>query len=185
MTRGEVAAMLAVAGKVYSRAIGSDMVEVWSEFFGDCTPDEGARAIREHITESSFFPTIADLRKRISSRRVGPVDIGGAWGEVRRTISSVGRYGCPSFSHQAISDAVEALGWITICHTDEDDLPTLRAQFERYYKAALEGQGRAQNYGALEAHDYARTGAMGSGDALKGYLAAVGKKNPGETGEVD
>jgi hypothetical protein len=144
--------MLAIAGKAYGRAIGTDMVETWSEFFGDFTPEEGAHAIREHITESPHFPAISDIRKRAASARVSQVDVSAAWTEVRKAFGSVGRYGYPKWSSPAIAAAVETIGWIELCNTQEVDMPTVRAQFERYLKARAETALRGANVGSLVAH---------------------------------
>lgn len=175
MTKGECAAMLAIASRMYGQPVDADLVEGWSEFMGDVSPEEGTHALREHITESSKFPTVADIRKRVASVRVSALDVGEAWGEVNRALQRVGFYGSPTWSHPAIASAVEALGWKTICHTDNDDVPTLRAQFERYYKAALEGRQRAANAGALSAYSDERRGVMSSASLVAGLLGNGGK----------
>lgn len=156
--------MLAVAGKVYGKDIRVDLVEVWSEFMRDITAAEGVEAMRAHVAESRFFPTVADIRQAVAERRVGAVDIGRAWEEVRRAISRYGRNKSPVFSHAAIENAVNTLGWIELCNSMEEDMPTIRAQFERYYKAGLETQSKQENVGRLEE---SRTGAMTAGDVIK------------------
>lgn len=172
MTPGECDAMLAIAGKVYGRDVSDGLVDAWAEFMGDVTADEGARAIREHITESPHFPTVADVRKRVASMRIGRVDPGAAWEEVRRAIGREGRNRTPEWSHPAIAAAVNALGWVDICNTLDDDLSTLRAQFERYYRAAMENRAKAANVGALEAHQE-RRGQLSAGEAIAGLLKGV------------
>jgi hypothetical protein len=175
MTHGECMAMLAVAGKVYGEGVAEDVVEAWAQFMADVTPEEGAAAMREHITESPHFPKVADIRKRVAAHRVNAPDVAAAWGEVLRQVRLVGYYGLPQFSHPAIAAAVDALGWQEVCHTPTDQLGTLRAQFERYFRSRLETGARAANAGALEEHR--RHGAISAGDALKQLL---GKKPGGE-----
>lgn len=169
MTEGECAAMLAVAGKIYGRDLSQGLVEAWAGFMGDISADEGARAIREHVTESPHFPTVADIRKRVSTLRVGPMNPGAAWEEVRKAIGREGRNRSPEWTHPAIASAVMALGWVEICNTTDDDLATLRAQFERYYRAAYEGRAKVVNAGALEVH-LERRGILPIGDVVKGLL---------------
>jgi len=176
MTSGECKAMLAIAMKAFGKAYPSpeaarSQADSWAEFLSDITPDEGVKAIRQHISESPHFPQIADIRRRVAESRVDPVDIGAAWGEVRRAISRCGHNRLPEWSNPAVAHAVEALGWRDICMTLEDDLPTLRAQFERYFKAYLDGARREANSGALEAHTHAeRRGQVTAGAALAGLL---------------
>lgn len=153
MTTGECAAMLAIAGQVYGRDVAIATVEVWASFMGDVSAAEGVAALRAHVVESPHFPTVADVRKRVAAARMGTRgDVGAAWGEVRRAIARVGSYGSPRWSSPAIEHAVESLGWREICHTRDDDVPTLRAQFERYFRAGLVRIEHSANAGALEAH---------------------------------
>jgi hypothetical protein len=152
MTLGECGAMLAIAGRMYGKQINAALVEAWYEFMGDVTPDEGAVAMRGHVCDSPHFPTVADIRKRVAFERIGPTDIASAWGEVRRAIQRCGRDREPGWSCWAIGAAVEAIGWRELCNTLNDELPTVRAQWERYYKASLESQTKRLNAGALEEH---------------------------------
>ena len=168
MSEGEVMAMLAVAGKVYGKDVRPDLIQVWHEFMLDVSADEGARAMRQHVAESQYFPTVADIRKRVTAGRVDAPDIGRAWGEVLSQVRAVGSYKSPRFSHPAIENAVNALGWVEICMTLDSDVPTLRAQFERYYKAGLETSAKDQNHGRLESAR--RAGSITAGDAIRGLL---------------
>jgi hypothetical protein len=176
MTKGECMAMLAVAAKAYGREVTEGTIGVWAEFMGDITPEEGVRAVREHIADSPHFPAVADVRKRVAAYRAPQVDPGSAWAEVRRAICRVGCYGNPTWSAPAVAHAVDALGWVTICHTDEDDVPTLRAQFERYLKGYLDGERRAANVGALERHHEERRGALAAGQVVAALVPAGGRK---------
>ncbi len=171
MTQGECMVMLAVAGRMYGRDISDGLVEGWTEFMADITAEEGVRAVKQHITESHMFPTVADVRRRVAESRVDAVDVGAAWGEVRKAISRWGYNRVPTWASPAVAHAVEALGWREICMTLVNDVPTLRAQFERYYRAYLDGARREANSGALEAHTQAeRRGQVAAGAALAGLL---------------
>lgn len=165
MTKSEAAAMLAIAGLAYSKPIDPAAAEVWASMLADVSSEDGASALRSHMANSQFFPTIADIRKRVALRRSPPMDAGSAWGEVQRSVSSQGRYRNPTWSHPAIAHAVNSIGWIAICDCDVDNLNTLRAQFERYLKSAVENQQDAANVGQLEAHQ--RGGSLSAGEAMR------------------
>jgi len=149
MTRGECMAMLTVAGVVYGKNISESLVDAWIEFMRDVTPEEGVPAMRQHITESRFFPTVADIRQLVAKGRVEPVDVARAWEEVRRGLVRCGSYHEPAWTSEAIGAAVRALGWREICMTREEDMGTLRAQFERYLKAGTETALRNANHQRL------------------------------------
>ena len=61
-----------------------------------------------------------------------------AWGEVIRNVGSVGSYGSPPWSSEALRKAVDALGWKTICLTPDKDVGTLRAHFFRIYNSQMQ-----------------------------------------------
>lgn len=145
------------------------LTRLWALMLADLEPQDAMRALQAHLAESPHVPTIADIRRRVAECRVSPIDVGGAWGEVQRAVASVGSYRTPTFDNPAVAYAVECLGWKAICHTLQDDLPTLRAQFERYLRGYQDGQRRAANVGALEAHRE-RTGALGAGEVVAGLL---------------
>jgi hypothetical protein len=174
MTQGECGAMLAIAGKMYGKPINTSLVEAWHEFMGDVTPAEGVAAMKKHIVESPHFPTVADIRKRVAEDRVGSADPGAAWEEVRRAIQRCGRDHEPVWSSAAIAGAVDAIGWRELCNTMMDDLSTVRAQFERYFRARVESRAKDANYGALEAHADKRIGPKSAGDLIQ--LPAAVKK---------
>lgn len=168
--------MLAIAGLAYSKPVDPAAAGVWADMLPDVSSEDGARALRAHIATSPHFPTIADIRRRVGSKRSPQIDAGSAWGEVQRSISSQGRYRNPQWSHPAIAHAVNAIGWIAICDSDTDDAGTLRAQFERYLKSAVDNQQEAANVGQLEAHRD-RSGSIGAGEAIKQIAGMKGVTN--------
>jgi len=167
MTRAEVIAVLAVAAKAYGREIDAQTIDAWLEFMTDIAANEAARALREHVRESKFFPTIAEITTRVAAARIDAPDIAQAWGEVQRALVAVGRYGSPKFSHPLIAQTVNALGWQSICDSPVETEATLRAQFERFFRARADSAHREANAGAL---DVARTGSVSSAVAIRGLL---------------
>jgi hypothetical protein len=144
MTHGECGAMLAIAGRIYGKSVNLALVDVWHEFMASMSAEEGVRAMKRHVVESPHFPTVADICRLVREERLGPQDAAEAWEEVRRAFGRCGRDREPTWSTPAIAGAVEAIGWRELCNTLDEDLPTVRAQFERYFKARLETQAKQQ-----------------------------------------
>lgn len=63
MTVGECKALLAIAGRNYDRAIDPELAKDWAIGLSDITDVEGLAALRWHMKNSRFFPTIADIRE--------------------------------------------------------------------------------------------------------------------------
>lgn len=167
MTQGECGAMLAIAGRMYGKPINTALVEAWHEFLGGVSAQEGINAMRAHITDSPHFPTVADICKRVAEERLGPADAGAAWEEVRRAFGRCGRDHEPIWSTRAIAGAVEAIGWRELCNTLDEDLPTVRAQFERYFKARLQLQDKETKLGLAEPVEPKRLGPKSTHELLQ------------------
>ena len=84
-------------------------------------------ATKEEIYQSTNI--IALIRKNAIRNDI-PVS-GDAWAEVLSTVSSVGFYGSPRFSHSIIERAVSGIGWKTICMSQNISLE--RAHFLKIY----------------------------------------------------
>jgi hypothetical protein len=177
MTASEVAKLLAIASEAYPGRFSAreSTVALWQGLLGDIAAPEAANALLEHIAESAMPPTISDIRRRVADRRVSAPAPGDAWGEVRRKIDSVGRYRSPEWSHPAIASAVEAIGWQVLCDTPVDQAGTVRAQFERYFTAAVHGAAKRANSEALCNH-VSRSGQVSAGSAVAALLG----RNHGE-----
>lgn len=152
MKRSETTGILAMAGIMYGKPVSDALVDAWNEFMGDVTADEGMSAMRAHVTESPHFPTVADIRKRVALSRTGPCDPGAAWNELWQAATRLGRRKEPEWSSRPLAAAVEAVGYEAVCLADREQVPTIRAQFERYYRAAHEQGTTGANVGQLEAH---------------------------------
>lgn len=143
MTKSEIASVLAVLKAAYPRQeITTGTADVYARFLADLPYEAALNAVKRHIATSQFFPAIAEIRKAAAESSAQVVGGEEAWGEVMRAVRSVGRYRIPQWSHPAVKAAVDALGWETICNSDEDNLGTLRAHFyrtfERYRLKAIE-----------------------------------------------
>ena len=91
---------------------------------------------------SKFFPALSEIIEAIESLErtatgTGEKDFDEAWAEVYKELKRCSGYGMPHFSTSEIAETVKRLGWDTLCYMRSDEVSTVRAQFERYYKIVL------------------------------------------------
>ena len=120
-----------------AKAITEAQVEIWHECLQDLEPQEALTAIRAHIMGSQFFPTVHEIREQIAQIRVPQLESGEAWGTVQKAIKHYGYYReleAYGLMDDRTKEAVKAIGWQQICHTEQSSLGTLRAQFFKIYE---------------------------------------------------
>jgi hypothetical protein len=166
MTKGECAAMLAIAAKAYGKPVDEGTEDVWAQLMGDISWNEGELAMLRHVATSRFFPMICDIRAAVAALRVPPVDLAAAWEEVQKGVRYGGRNKEPQWSHPLIASAVDSMGWHSFCDMTNEQLPTVRAQFAKMLAARTETRTKEANTGALESH-LARRGMLSARDLLK------------------
>lgn len=121
-----------------------EQVETWRAVLADCAPDALSAAAVQLARESDYPPTIASWRARaLTISGGGPawtMSAAEAWDEMRRhrvkraqTRLDSTPY-MPKWTSEAVRRASEAVGWDDPSWETEQ-LPTIRAQFERYYNA--------------------------------------------------
>ncbi len=103
-------------------------------------PEQALRqAVLEHISRSTYFPTVAELRQAafelIEASSPIPNEYE-AWSEVEKEIQRCGHYGEPEFSHALIARSVELLGWRYLCLSENP--VSDRAQFLKAYAGLVE-----------------------------------------------
>lgn len=129
----------------FKGALEKDRLQFYVMMLSDIPPQILEVAVKKLIMTNKFLPSIAEIRetaygiKGIISGTAAP-DESEAWGEVIKAIRSVGYYGKPKFSHEAITVAVNNIGWQDICMTTNDGMNTLRSQFRRAYQLAAQRQ---------------------------------------------
>lgn len=131
----------------YGQGRDLERAAVYAEMLSDLDPGDVAEAVRVCCqTGGRFLPTISELRSVVAESRCSLPDADVAWGEVLRAIRRVGRYRIPSWSSQAVADAVEAIGWQALCDTANQDVT--RAHFARAYtstrRRAIEAEQTGQ-----------------------------------------
>lgn len=146
-----IAAALTTTLKLYPSAkVTEDAVIAYCDYLNDLPEDVVIRAIEECAKTGTFFPALAEIRNRVIAI-IGEsviVDPEAAWGAVRREARRVGfnrppiwhngtmhDAPTPEFGSPMVAQAVEAIGWRDICLVDDDDVPTIRAQFRDALRA--------------------------------------------------
>lgn len=129
----------------FKGALEKDRLQFYVMMLSDIPPQILEVAVKKLIMTNRFLPSIAEIRetaygiKGTISGTAAP-DESEAWGEVVKAIRSVGYYGKPKFSHEAITVAVNNIGWQDICMTTNEGMNILRSQFRRAYQLSVERQ---------------------------------------------
>lgn len=116
-----------------------DQMDWWFDLLKDLTFQTAMLALKKYALSNKFPPTIAELAAiatDITLERLPDVDE--AWGEVHRAIR---RFGYPQelaaleSMSEPVRKTVERIGFQVICSSPNEQLNTLRAQFNRAYEA--------------------------------------------------
>ncbi len=172
----EVAELFAVISDAFPGRLKSSesMLRLWHSMLLDVEAREATVAVLGYLADGpSYPPSISDIRRRVADERVPSSDIATAWEEVRKALAREGRYRNPQWPSPIVAGAVETIGWLSLCDTLDEDLPTVRAQFERYLKARVETAHKAENFGSLK-ETLQKAGMLTDGSALSKLLG--GKK---------
>lgn len=154
MNKQDILKAVAPLQLAYNASLDDARLRLYVEMLSDIPPSILETAVKKLIMTNKFLPSIAEIRevaygiKGIISGTAAP-DESEAWGEVIKAIRLVGYYGKPKFSHEAITAAVNNIGWQDICMTTYDGMNTLRAQFRRAYQLAAERQKDNQDNAVL------------------------------------
>ena len=144
--------------------ISKATVDVYINFLLPLDYDAAQKAVFSLISKSQFFPTIAEIKAAADSfsPKAYIPDPDQAWLEVMTQIQSVGSYGIPKFSHQAIKDAVDVIGWWNLCASE--NIGVERAHFMRVYEAVKKRNEEQQlNLQVVSILEYQERKALGDG----------------------
>ena len=145
MNKQDILKAVAPLQLAYNASLDDARLRLYVEMLSDIPPQILEAAVKKLIMTNKFLPSIAEIRevaygiKDTISGTAAP-DESEAWGEVVKAIQSVGYYGKPKFSHEAITAAVNNIGWQDICTTPSEGTNTLRSQFRRAYQLAAQRQ---------------------------------------------
>lgn len=119
------------------------MIDIYHRTLYDIDARLLEAAVMQHITNSKWFPTVAELREAaLSLTHFEELSAEEAWIEVKQAIRRVGYYGVPQFSDDRIKQAVSAFGWRELCSYDIEQEGITRAHFMRIYES-LQRRSRA------------------------------------------
>ena len=141
-TEIEILRVLKTLGDIYpSFHLSSSAIEVYVQLLADIPGVVLEQAALEHISRSTFFPTIAELRSAafdiLEAANPTPTDYE-AWSEVQAEIRRVGHCGQPQFTNLLAAQAVDQLGWRYLCLSENPVAD--RAHFVQAYQALAERQ---------------------------------------------
>ena len=114
-------------------------LSIWARVARDIPAGVGEQFVVDWAMTSKFPPTLADFNKYAVDKLLPPMkDAMEAWGDVLKAVSRFGydrqREALDSLDEISAS-VVGSMGWYSICMSEIDDLPTLRAQFRNAYEA--------------------------------------------------
>ena len=144
MTEREGLQLFAVLAAAYPKEPMTDaQVSLYTQMLASYDGAQVRHAMLLHIQTNPWFPRLSDLIGRLTHR--DQLDPDEAWAEVLHTVQTVGYYRVPAWSHPALADAVQALGWQTLCQSENPEAD--RAHFMKFYAVAVTRQ-REQTLGA-------------------------------------
>lgn len=150
MKKPEVIKLLGMLAAAYPnmKEIDEITVALWYDCLKDVDTEPAVLAIKKHILESPFPPSIADIRKQVAAVTMPEgqkLDGATAWGEVIKAIKEYGYYrekeALASMS-PLTQRVVKYMSWQEICLSDNPGV--VRGQFLKMYEtiAEREKQGR-------------------------------------------
>lgn len=141
MTKQEFAVFIATINTAYPKCdlITEVQTTLWYEMLGHIDFETAKVALKKYILSNKFPPTIADINTLAADVMNEPLpDADEAWGELHKAIRRFGymeeRKALDSMS-EPTRKTVERIGFQDICKSPNDQLNTLRAQFNRAYEA--------------------------------------------------
>lgn len=145
MNKQEILKAVAPLQLAFKGNLDDARMRLYVEMLSDIPPQILEAAVKKLIMTNKFLPSIAEIRETAYGIKgtingTAVPDESEAWGEVVKAIRSVGYYRKPKFSHEAITTAVNNIGWQDICMTTIEGMNTLRAQFRRAYQLAAQRQ---------------------------------------------
>lgn len=139
MTEVEAAKLVTVAvascptqgGRMGEKQI-EDMAAAWAMLLEDIDYADGSAALKRWLATSHWLPAPSQLRAIVAEAKHGRKRPGGdAWGDVLAEVGRTGRYRQPRFADPLVARAVDALGWMQIC--DSENAIADRARFVELY----------------------------------------------------
>ena len=123
--------------------VTEETIAVWAQFMEDLRPEDLKAAVLQHVRNSKFAPTIAEVRA--IARGPGGISPEEAWLEVHAQVRKHGWNGKPTFSDAKVEAGVKALGgWRSLCSLTTSEMGFARAHFLKFYGSFTARQEDAQ-----------------------------------------
>ena len=150
MNPTETAKILAICSVAFPQyPVTKETVAIYNDLLSDLEMVQVEKAVRDLLKTTDRWLSVAAIRRRVAEngKALAPTRAA-AWAEVRDACAKFGRQNRPQFSHPAITDVVQTIGWYDICMSTNQE--TLRSQFWKAYDdivkehdtAALTTEGR-------------------------------------------
>lgn len=111
-------------------------MKLWFQMLGDIDYHNVANAVAEHMINSTFAPSIAEIRQRCVKLQTEIPDWAEAWEKVQKAIRYYGAYRDDEAMEsldEITRTAVRRMGYKNLCYTDIKNSETDRAQFREIY----------------------------------------------------
>jgi hypothetical protein len=132
-----------------NREIRPETVEEYARMLADLDYGAACEAVAHLKATVRWFPTIAEIRQRVTEAAAGAGGGEEAWAELKRAFGVVGYMREPAWSSTVMARAVAAMGgWRLLCESEEPE-GVLRAHFMRVYDALRSRALTNANTGAL------------------------------------
>ncbi len=113
-----------------------ETIAMYMRLLKDIAPEDLQVVVDQAIATSKFLPTIAELRDMHHGlRHISRLSWVEAWDSVQREMRRIGSYGVPHFDDELTTRAVRAMGWKTLCASE--NAMADRAQFRDMYNTLL------------------------------------------------
>lgn len=134
----DIAQIISVVSAAYPNFAPTEATaEVYYQTLRDIPADLLKAATLQAISEPGrkFAPSVGEIRGmvlEINKMAHGFPTSYEAWSEVRQQMIAVGTYSKPTFTHQIVADTVKAIGWQSLCLSDNE--VAVRAHFIKAYE---------------------------------------------------
>ncbi len=113
-------------------AAGAETVAMYVRLLADIPPAALQTVVDQAIATNKFLPSISELRDQwLALQRPGAMTWVDGWNEVQRQIRKTGVYGTPNFADPLTAQVIRAMGWRTLCMSENQVAD--RAQFRDMY----------------------------------------------------
>ena len=140
MVKKELVMILAILKETFKDfQVTETKINIWYDLLKDLDFKITQIAIEKLISESTFPPTIADIRKQVIEIIHPVIDAAEAYGEVRKAIKEYGydnAYEALKSMSPLTRKVCEYIGWQNICLSEEPSV--VRGQFLRMYEQLRE-----------------------------------------------